>query len=239
MYRIKLPSGEIKLKSCKWVEENEGKYSILISSRWISRRAFMSSDGSDSESHIECNTEREEDSISDLGENPHNTNPEMSETPINVLTSFIPTFNSSSEEVFSFIDACNDAIGLATTSQKEILFKFIKTRIRGNATTILMNKEIKDWESLKKELYGVFREPHSSLQLHRELISIKQNRNESVTLYTQRVETLQRRLMQSKLHDVKEEDSKGQMDYIKDEALTVFINGLQEKLGAYVVTQKP
>lgn len=75
MYQIKLPSGEIKWKNDEW-KYMEGKYWILLS-RCISRKAFMNSDGSASESHSECNSEGEENSIIDLEEVPHSINSNM------------------------------------------------------------------------------------------------------------------------------------------------------------------
>lgn len=189
------------------------------------------------ESDIEINVGNS--SEVNISENSDNEDTAMSEIRLNTLISFIPTFNGTSEEVFNFIDACNDAIELASVAQKDVLFKYIKTKIRGNATSILMNREITDWESLKRELTQVFREPHSALQLHRELISIRQNREETVVHYLQRVETLQRRLLQSKLSDVKAEHKAGQLEYIQNETLTVFINGLRERLSTYVITQRP
>lgn len=50
---------------------------------------------------------------------------------------------------------------------------------------------------------------------------------------------MQRRLLQTKLSDVKSEHKAGQLEYIQNETLTVFINGLRERLSTYVITQRP
>ncbi|CAD7081736.1 unnamed protein product [Hermetia illucens] len=128
---------------------------------------------------------------------------------------------------------------LATEEQKPVLFRYIQTQIKGDAQLILMNKEFSGWEDLKSELKAVCQEPHSALQLHRELISIKQGHDETVVSYTQRVQTLHRRILQLRSGRVKKGFQAGEINYLNEETLTVFINGLRQTLPTYVITQRP
>lgn len=128
---------------------------------------------------------------------------------------------------------------LATEEQKPVLFRYIQTQIKGDAQLILMKKEFSGWKNLKSESKTVCQGPHSVLQLHRELVSIKQRHNETVVSYTQRVQTLQSRILQLRKGRVKREFRVGEINYLNEETFTVFINGLRQILSTYVITQRP
>lgn len=158
---------------------------------------------------------------------------------IEILIKLVPYFKSEASEAFNFIQNCQSAIDLATDDQKKILLPLIKSKISGNASTILMNKSISSWDDLKKELNILFKEKYSNLQLHRELISLKQNPGENVVQFAQRCETLQRRMLQNEKTSTKDEDWNGKNDYIKSNILSAFINGLHEKIMCYCNAKSP
>lgn len=162
------------------------------------------------------------------------------EIKLETLARIIPEFKSEAENAFSFIQNCQSAIDLAKDEQKPVLLTIIKSKISGNASIILMNKSIKTWEDLKVELNKLFKENYSNLQLHRELISLKQNSNENVIQYTQRCETLQRRMLQNERGiTIKDEHWEGKSQYIKSNILSAFINGLNNKLSFYCNSRCP
>ncbi|CAD7081731.1 unnamed protein product [Hermetia illucens] len=106
------------------------------------------------------------------------------------LFKFVQPFSGKSDYVFNFLNSCTQAMESATEEQKPVLFRYIQTQIKGDAQLILMNKEFSGWEDLKSELKTVYQEPHSALQLHRELVSIKQGHDETVVI-TQRPKTVE------------------------------------------------
>lgn len=163
----------------------------------------------------------------------------MSETKIEILIHLIPYFKSEAEHAFNFIQSCENAMNLAKEEQKDILLAIIKSRISGNASSILMNKAILSWDDLKKELNVLFKERYSNLQLHREMISLKQSYSENVVQFTQRCETLQRRMLQNEKSVTEDKNWDGKSDYIKTNILSAFINGLKENLISYCNNKTP
>ncbi|CAD7085360.1 unnamed protein product [Hermetia illucens] len=159
--------------------------------------------------------------------------------PLEDLLKFVQPFSGKSEDVFNFLNSCTQAMELVTEEQKPVLFRYIQTQIKGDAQLILMKKEFSGWEDLKSELKTVYQEPHSALQLHRELVSSKQGHDETVVSYTQRVQTLQRRILQLRSGRIKKEFQAGEINYLNEETLTVFVNGLRQTLSTYVITQRP
>lgn len=120
-----------------------------------------------------------------------------------------------------------------------MLLAVIKSRINGNSSAILMNKSVNTWTDLKSELNTLFKKRYNNLQLHREMIAHKQNINENVIQYTQRCETLQRRLLQNEKSGTKDEDWTGKSEYIKSNILSSFINGLKDNLSSYCNNKSP
>lgn len=156
------------------------------------------------------------------------------------IIKIITHFDSDSSKVHGFIQNCDNAMQLASEEQKEYLLPIIKSRISGNAEIILMNKNIKTWEDLKYELNRVYRETHSSMQLHLEMTKLRQQQNETVVQYTQRCETLTRRRLQILYNENLEEVMYyGQKIAIEKDMLNAFIFGLKREIGTFVNTQRP
>lgn len=158
---------------------------------------------------------------------------------LGLLFQFIPQFKSEANEAFNFIQNCENAHTLSQEDQRPALLAYIKSKISGNASTILMNKNIRSWPDLKNELNKIFRESYSTLSLHRELISLHQKSGETVMQYTQKCESLQRRLLQNAKSGTTDKDWEGKSTYIKQNILDAFINGLNEKIGNYTNIRKP
>lgn len=164
---------------------------------------------------------------------------EKMDIPLSILIQFIPKFRGEASEAFSFIQNCENAFKLAKEPQHKPLLAFAKSCISGNASSILMNKTLDSWSQLKAELNKVYKENYSNLQLHRELIQLKQQYDETVVQYTQKCETLQRRMLQNEVVDTETSDWKGKSEYIKLNILNAFVNGLKEKISSYVNNRKP
>lgn len=52
---------------------------------------------------------------------------------LNVLTKFIKLFDDDRESLTAFLTNCDNAIALATTSQRDVLCKFILSQLEGKA----------------------------------------------------------------------------------------------------------
>lgn len=161
---------------------------------------------------------------------------------INTLLKLIPKFNSDSSELYAFLNGCDDAMSLASSSQQDFIFKYIKVQITGNARVILENKVIENWLQLKEQLKKLYKDTNSTLGLYRELINSRQE-NRTVRQYEQHMETMSRRLGSDAKEDLKEADVKDIHvihNYIENKIiLNIFINGLKSELGNYVNNCRP
>lgn len=159
---------------------------------------------------------------------------------LELLSKLITSFDSDPNKIHHFLNNVDSAMSLASVEQQRFLFPLIKSKITGNAETLLMNKRLDTWVELKIELNKMFKETHSPMQLHMEMTRLQQGRTETVLQYTQKVETLQRRRIQDiYLNNQCDRLFEGQLFMIEKDILNAFINGLKEEIGTFVNSQRP
>lgn len=97
-----------------------------------------------------------------------------------------------------FIYKCDNAMSLLTSiDDKGILFKIIINKLSGDASRRVRNREIADWQGLKDFLKSAFVIKKSFSQYQIELNSCKQNYNESVDTFANKVEIALLHLIQT------------------------------------------
>lgn len=164
----------------------------------------------------------------------------MAELSLNNLIKFVPDFSGQPEEVFRFLEACSDATSLCSDVQKPVLFKFIKSKIRGNATIALMNNDFTTWEQLKEKLISIYSDKKNLNQLMQELHQLKQYPNETVICFGQRTETAIRKILEQirlENSEMKINERRAQSEFIMKLGLTSFCNGLRPQLSTFIRTQ--
>jgi hypothetical protein len=162
--------------------------------------------------------------------NPSFTQP-RDEVPLSILLKFISPYSGDTATLQTFIRNCQNAFDLASFNQHHILFAYICSQLRDKAELAVNNHNLSTWPQLKKFLIDTYSDKKHYGHLLLELQSRKQFNNESVTEFTQRIETCTTRLLQS-ARSMSEDDSeiKGRFATIDQIALQTFIIGVKSEI---------
>lgn len=144
---------------------------------------------------------------------------------IDFLCKLIPhDFNGNRYEVGQFIANCNNANELASTAQKIPLLYYILAKISGRAKEQLACQTFANWDSLKEKLKDLYQDKKHYAQIMEELNNCKQNYNESVHDFFQRLEILNARALSAvKLNTQDQSLIKGKIQAIEEITLNRFI----------------
>jgi hypothetical protein len=146
--------------------------------------------------------------------------------PITFLTSFISMYDGKNSNLHKFIKDCDYAYNLAQGWQKDVLFKFIVTRISGKAEAALSCRQINKWDDCRNFLLENFSEIKCFTQLLSELQNCRQTRHESVVEYTQRIDKCYSNLMRAIKNDTTDSSELiGKHAMIKQMTLQTFMMG--------------
>lgn len=160
--------------------------------------------------------------------------------PIKILCDFIDTYKGDRETLPAFLTNCQNALGLASESQKKLILKYILSKLRGKAQIACSNKVFEDFESLQSFLRQNFGERKHYNHLFFELQSCRQQDNESVSQFALRLETCLTD-MQSEIHNSEtlKKDLSGRIAMTEDLALHTFTFGLHSSLRNMVRSRNP
>lgn len=120
--------------------------------------------------------------------------------PIQVLCNFISEYKGEKETLPGFLTNCKNALDLASLSQKDLLFKFILSKLGGKAQIACSNKIFTTFDDLKDFLKQNFGERKHYNHLLVDLQAYKQQTSETVAQFALRVETCLTSL-QSEIHN--------------------------------------
>lgn len=163
-----------------------------------------------------------------------------SELNLNTLFKFIKPYDGSRETVNSFIINCNNACGLASETQKPILFKYILSQLSGKAELACSIKEFTSWEQLKEFLKTNFSERKHYAHLLTDLQESKQGPQDNVSQFSLRVESyLSQLLTEITLSNTKQKELPGRCAAMEDLALHHFLMGLQPRISNIVRCRSP
>lgn len=114
---------------------------------------------------------------------------------LSFLSKFIKPFDRSREKLNAFINNCNNALSLASSSQEEFIFKYILSQLEGKAEIACSIKEFDSWNSLKAFLKHQFGERKHTAHLLSDLKECKQGSGETVNQFALKLETCLSQLM--------------------------------------------
>lgn len=160
--------------------------------------------------------------------------------PIQVLCNFINTYKGDRETLSAFLTNCQNALNLAAENQKQLLLKFIISKLEGKAQIACSNKIFDKFDDLKSFLKQTFGETKHYSHLLFDLQSCKQQANESVAQFALRVETCLTAL-QSEIHNSEslKKDLSGRIAMTEDLAMYTFSLGLNPNLSTVVRCKSP
>lgn len=141
------------------------------------------------------------------------------------LCKLIPQgFDGDRYELGAFLANCNNANKLATEEQKLPLHYFILSRISGRAKQQLAQQTFNNWEELKNKLKILYQDKKHYVQIMEDLNNCKQNYNESISEFYQKLEILNSRaLSAAQQYTKKTEDLSGRLETINEITLNIFI----------------
>lgn len=166
----------------------------------------------------------------------------MSEIDLNILIKFIGTFDGSRDALSPFLNNCRNAINLASSSQTDILLKYILSRLQGKAETACAVKEFTKWQQLEEFLKTQFGDVKHYSYLLSDLQECKQGRNESVSQYSLRIESCLAKLLTEiniSIPTKKKDELAGRVAAMQDLALNTFTIGLHPQLSTVVRCKDP
>lgn len=148
-------------------------------------------------------------------------------------------FDGTKSKLFDFIDNCDNAINLIKPELKNILFAIIVSKITDNAKALIRNRDFESWIELKTYLLEIYAEKRTIGQRQLELTSCKQNIGENVISYSNKIENCYIKLINSLDPKLPQVARQACIDLLKNEALNVFITGLNKDLNILVKSQNP
>lgn len=158
---------------------------------------------------------------------------------IGILFKFIKTFDGTREKLNSFLTNCDNAIDLASDTQKPILFKYILSQLEGKAEVACSIKEFDSWDQLNSFLKTQFGERKHYAHLMTELRECQQL-NEPVNQFALRLETcLSKLLTEVTLSNKKKGELVGRIAAMEDLALHTFLTGLKPEISNLVRSRNP
>lgn len=162
---------------------------------------------------------------------------EKNEVDIGTLFKFIKQFDGTREK---FLTNCNNAIELASNTQKPIVFKYILSQLEGKAESACSIKEFESWEQLSNFLTTQFGERKHDAHLLTDLQDCRQANNEPVNQFALRVETcLSKLLTEVTLSNKKKSELAGRTAAMEDLALYTFLLGLKPEISNLVRGNDP
>lgn len=138
----------------------------------------------------------------------------------------ISPFKGDKSEVLAFIGNVDTAFSVINPNQKEILYKFVLTRISGEPRTAIGHRGLDNWADLREFLRNSYIEKRT-LDFHAsELFKARQGKEEKVTDWIQRIQSLGSQFREAALLNSTEGAREGIL-YLADRLRDIcFIQGL-------------
>ncbi|KAJ8914119.1 hypothetical protein NQ315_016194, partial [Exocentrus adspersus] len=143
----------------------------------------------------------------------------------------IPHFDGDRQNLHKYISCCQVVWDSATTRANQQMFLNIaKARLSGPAYNLIKYKNINDWDSLKTVLQEQYLERRTIAQIQRELLSTRQNFNEDVSSFANRIEMLTLDLDDACIASEGQASKTVIQNLNAKSALKAFVEGLQPNL---------
>lgn len=158
---------------------------------------------------------------------------------LNLAERMINKYDGNKSNLHVFIDNCSNAFQLLKPSCRIPFVSIVLSKIEGNIRSTLLNRSFSSWEDLKSHLLENYSEKRTFAQWQLELNSCRQNFKETVTSYSGRIENCYIKLIKSLDLKLTKEAREANVNLLKNQALNIFINGLQPQLHILLKSQKP
>ncbi|KPJ04952.1 hypothetical protein RR46_04068 [Papilio xuthus] len=165
-----------------------------------------------------------------------------SEVDLNILIKFIDKFDGNREQLNPFLSNCRNAINLASTSQQNILLKYILSQLRGHAEIACTIKEFENWPQLEEFLKSQFGNTKHYAALLSDMQECRQLNNETVHQFALRIESCLSKLLSEiniSIPTSKKGELTGRVAAMQDLALHTFVTGLNPRLSTVVRCRDP
>lgn len=164
----------------------------------------------------------------------------MEELNFSILTKFIKSYDGDKTKLSPFLKNCDNALLLASTSQQNILFKYILSQLEGKAEAACSLKIFENWHELKQFLKSTFGETKHRDHLLLDLQNCRLKPGETVTQYSLRLETYLTRLQTDIVHSTQDpSEIKGRIASTEDLALHTFLLGLPSHISNILRCRNP
>ncbi|XP_028157301.1 uncharacterized protein LOC114350633 [Ostrinia furnacalis] len=148
-------------------------------------------------------------------------------------------FDGNKARIHEFLDNCDTVNNLINHNLKSILLQIIITKITDNARSMIRNREFQIWDDLKNYLLDTYTEKRTIGQWQLELSSCKQDYNENVLAYANKVENCYVKLINSLESNQSPAARQACVELLKSQALSVFITGLNKDLNLILKALQP
>lgn len=156
------------------------------------------------------------------------------------VTRMVPEFSGGiDEKLIFFINACELVAEITPIANKDIMLRSILTKIKGQAYEVISYEEITSWEMLKTLLKNTYDKPINAAYLQIELFSAKQRNKESLIEYATRIRNLVQAVSESNTQRKSTSDALAVKTNIREQALLVFLEGINDKIKVTVKSKNP
>jgi len=148
-------------------------------------------------------------------------------------------FDGDKRKLKVFVDNVSTAFELVNPSEHDLLLKFVKTKITGEATSKLLVRDLTstwcDVKQILEENYGVRRT--SDFYAYR-MFSSRQGASESIASWSSRIDTMQSELKEAAYRICEDEEMIGAMCLINHLAKACFVQRLSNEWIQTIVRPK-
>jgi len=139
-------------------------------------------------------------------------------------------FDGDKRKLKEFVDNVSTAFELVNPSEHNLLLKFVKTKITGEARSKLLVRDLtstwRDVKQILEENYGVRR----TLDFYAcRMFSSRQDASESIASWSSRIDTMQSELREAAYRISKDEEVIGAMGLINHLAKACFVQALSNE----------
>jgi hypothetical protein len=121
----------------------------------------------------------------------------------------VTPFKGDRREVLAFIANVNTAFEVIDPRNVATLYKFVLTRISGEARTAITHRNLENWRELREFLKNTYTEKRTLDYHANQLFSTKQTKGESVSEWIQRIQKLGSKFREAALQDCEQEERAG------------------------------
>jgi len=138
----------------------------------------------------------------------------------------VPPFKGDKREILAFIGNVDTAFAVINPEQEAILYRFVLTRISGEPRTAIIHRNLDNWMELKEFLQNSYIEKRTLDYHASQLFKARQGREEKVTDWIQRVQTLGSQFREAALLNCSDGAREGILDLSDRLRNICFVQGL-------------